>query len=144
MMLCISNDKKGFTLIELLIAMAILGILAAISIPIYLGQQSKAAFSEAKSNLESLRLLEEQFFAENGRYAPDPDSTVTYLGTTAADGGIEDILPGFNPGLETNLRFIYTLTSLNSGTQFRAIATGKGGNVEGAVFSINERNEKSW
>ncbi len=59
-------DKKGFTLIELLIVIAIIGVLAAVAIPAYIGQQKRAERSEASSNLESLRLLEEQFFAENG------------------------------------------------------------------------------
>ncbi len=61
-------DKKGVTLIELIIVVAIIGILAMIAIPGYIGQQKRAARTEAYSNLENLRLLEEQYFAENGCY----------------------------------------------------------------------------
>ena len=71
-------DKKGVTLIELLIVVAIMGILAMIAVPAYIGQQKSAARTEAYSNLQNLRLLEEQFFAENARYTVN-------LGTCAAN-----------------------------------------------------------
>ena len=61
-------NKKGITLIELLIVIAIIGILAAIAVPAYIGQQRNAARTEAYSNLQNLRLLEEQYYAENGCY----------------------------------------------------------------------------
>lgn len=87
-------SSKGFTLIELLITVAIIGILAAIGIPAYIGQQKNAARTEAFTNLQNLALLESQFFAERGRYvpcaapapyvSPVPPATVT-LGTAGKD-----------------------------------------------------------
>ena len=81
-------NKRGFTLIELLITIAIIGILAAIGIPGYIGMQKNSARTEAYTNLQNLRLLEEQFFADRGRYSPcaGPAYTSPAPGTTVVLG----------------------------------------------------------
>jgi len=139
-------DKKGITLIELLIVVAIIGILAVIAVPAFIGQQKNAARTEAYSNLQNLRLLEEQYFAENGRYAPNPDGTWNYNGTYGtADNGIEDVLTGFRPGEASSLNFNYSLRSSGTGTAFTATATGKTGRrVAGDTFWIDNSNNRNF
>jgi len=69
------NAESGFTLIELLVVMIIIGILAAIAIPIYLNQKQKAYDSQAKSDVHSVAIAEESYFAEFQTYTPSTTST---------------------------------------------------------------------
>ncbi len=156
-------NKKGFTLIELLIVIAIIGILAAIGIPAYIGQQRSATRSEAYSNLQSFRLLEEQFMAENGAYTAS-------LGTAGNTTAIRDanlaaiqaagVLPKFRPGTDGNFSYrVIQNNQLNTpvanpptwaasavGTPcFVAVATGVvNTRVAGEVFAIDCFNNRSF
>ena len=61
--------QKGFTLIEIMIAVAIIGILAAIAVPNYLEYVNRARASEATSALSQMRIRMEQYFQDNRTYA---------------------------------------------------------------------------
>jgi type IV pilus assembly protein PilA len=65
-----SQDESGFTLVELLVVMLILGILAAIAIPAFLNQRSKANDSDAKTAANTAQTAIETLATDNnGSYA---------------------------------------------------------------------------
>src|SRR5947208_6941291 len=64
-----AEDEKGFTLIELLVVVLIIGILAAIALPTFLGQRSKAQDASAKSNARNMVSHMESCYANTQDYS---------------------------------------------------------------------------
>src|ERR1035438_5887096 len=61
-----SSDEGGFTLIELLVVILIIGILAAIAIPSFLSQKSKATDSSAKELARTSETTAETYATDHG------------------------------------------------------------------------------
>jgi type IV pilus assembly protein PilA len=62
------QDEKGFTLIELLVVILIIGILAAIALPAFLGQRARAQDTEAKSAVREAQTAMETYYTDNQKY----------------------------------------------------------------------------
>ncbi len=68
----LKTKKLGaFTMFELLLAMAIIGILASLSVPLYLPLISRAKSVEAKLQLRHVLMLEKNYFYINSKYSID-------------------------------------------------------------------------
>jgi type IV pilus assembly protein PilA len=58
-------NEQGFTLVELLVVMLILGLLAAIAIPAFFNQSSKAQDAQLKAGLQTAAVSEETYSTDN-------------------------------------------------------------------------------
>jgi type IV pilus assembly protein PilA len=66
----LDEHEAGFTLIELLVVIIIIGILAAIAVPVFLAQRSKGYDAQAKADARDTATMEEAYNYDNNYYLP--------------------------------------------------------------------------
>ena len=118
-----AQDEKGFTLIELLVVILIIGILAAIAIPSFLNQKSKANDAQAKEMVRTGQTAAETYATDhNGSYVG-----MTTAGLQALEPSLNDTSGStFTGVVGTPLATSYSVraSSSNGNTYTIAVASG--------------------
>jgi type IV pilus assembly protein PilA len=124
----IQSEESGFTLIELLVVILIIGILAAIALPNFLGQRTKAQDSSAKSDARNMVSQMESCYTDNNTYTGCPGSstglpnTVTATPTTTNTAG-----DGYKVVATSKSGNTFTITKAADGTTTRTCTGSNGG-----------------
>jgi len=89
-----AQDEKGFTLIELLVVILIIGILAAIALPAFLGQRARAQDTEGKTSVRQGQTAMETFYTDNQTYVATKEQLVDIESSLAqAPGNSFTVVP---------------------------------------------------
>jgi prepilin-type N-terminal cleavage/methylation domain-containing protein len=105
------NEAQGFSLVELLLVLAIMGIIAAVAIPSFLGQRRRArVIGDAQANAQVLRMALETRKADLGVYGT---SGTTYAWTAkggAANSAAAAVAPDFSPKGNSKMNYAVGVT----------------------------------
>ena len=120
-----SSDEGGFTLIELLVVILIIGILAAIAIPSFLSQKSKATASQAKELARTAETTAETYSTDNNG---------SYAGLSPAE--LKKYEPSILTAKNGKEAYLKEAAEVEAGVGYKVVSEG----TEGATFTI-ERNK---
>ena len=121
------RKKEGFTLIELLIVVAIIGIIAGIAIPNFLGARTKARVTRAFADMRALADALEMYYVDNTEYPSEDDG----LDELKTDGHITS-LPNdpFGTDAAPGYRYYTNAAADTAGTAWLLVSNGPDGDAD--------------
>ena len=121
--------EEGFTLIELLVVIIIIGILAAIAIPVFLNQRQKGYDAQAKSDARNAATIEETYLTDYNQYLPMSAGTTVPAGLT-------------NEGLKLSANDTsMTIVSFDTSKAVKSDATATGGYC---IITVSQSTKKFY
>ncbi len=128
----ILKNKKGFTLIELMIVVAILGILAAVAIPMYINYQNKAKTSEAPINIDAIKK------GEISQYSVNLGATVKPADEYAGPAALATAPTGWTIGATAKQKQFWSTTATTGdvATWARTVSWSPNGNATYGNYQV--------